>query len=131
MILGFGEETSENVKIELPCRRELNFRGSGTLVIELFSRFLGCTISVEKGTRPRCLKIGSSGSLGAPREGPRAKMGSTRVPPRRAPGSPRGSKIKSKSKSFFQCPEVGSKTSPQGCPGDHFGSIFDDFGIDF
>ena len=36
MILGFGQETSENVKIELPYGRELNFRGSGTLVIELF-----------------------------------------------------------------------------------------------
>ena len=34
--LGFGQETNENVKIELPCRRELNFRGSSTLNIELF-----------------------------------------------------------------------------------------------
>ena len=35
-ILGFGRETSEKVKIELPSRRELNFRGLGTLAIELF-----------------------------------------------------------------------------------------------
>ena len=35
-ILGFGQETNENVKIELPCRRELNFRGSSALDIELF-----------------------------------------------------------------------------------------------
>ena len=36
MILGFGQETSENVKIALPCRRQLNFQGLGTLEIELF-----------------------------------------------------------------------------------------------
>ena len=35
-ILGFGRETSEKVKIELSCRRELNFRGLGTLAIEFF-----------------------------------------------------------------------------------------------
>ena len=35
-ILGFGRETSEKVKIELPSGRELNFRGLGTLAIELF-----------------------------------------------------------------------------------------------
>ena len=92
-ILGFGRETSEKVKIELPSRRELNFRGSGTFVIELFWWFLGSRISVEKGTRPRCLKIGSLGSLGAPREGPRAKTGSTRVPQ----GEPRGAQEAPKS----------------------------------
>ena len=52
-------------------------------------------------------------------------------PPRRPLGSPRGSKIESKSESFFQCPEVGSKTSPQGRPGGYFGSIFNDSGVDF
>ena len=36
MILGFGQETSEIVKIALPCRRELNFQGLGTLEIEFF-----------------------------------------------------------------------------------------------
>ena len=85
-ILGFGRETSEKVKIELPCRRELNFRGSNTFEIELFWCFLRSRISVEKGTRPRCLKIGSLGSLGAPWEGPRAKMG----PPKGSPGEPKG-----------------------------------------
>ena len=93
IILVFGQETSENVKIELPCRQELNFRGSNTFEIELFWCFLVSRISVEKGTRPRCLKIGSSGSLGAPREGPRAKMGSTRVPQ----GEPRGAQEAPKS----------------------------------
>ena len=93
MILGFGRETSEKVKIELPSRRELSFRGSSTLDIEFFWRFLGSRISVEKGTRPRCLKIGSLGSLGAPREGPRAKTGSTRVPQ----GEPRGAQEAPKS----------------------------------
>ena len=92
-ILGFGRETRENVKIELPSRRELNFRGSGTFEIELFWRFWGSKISIEKGTRPRCLKIGSLGSLGAPREGPRAKTGSTRVPQ----GEPRGAQEAPKS----------------------------------
>ena len=36
MILGFGRETAENVKIELASRRQLNFQGSGTLEIEFF-----------------------------------------------------------------------------------------------
>ena len=36
IILGFGQETSEIVKIALPCRRELNFQGSGAFEIELF-----------------------------------------------------------------------------------------------
>ena len=57
MILGFGSETGENVKIELPSRRECNFRGSGAFDIEFFGRFWGSKISVEKRTRPRCLKI--------------------------------------------------------------------------
>ena len=36
MILGFGQETNENVKIAFPSRRQLSFQGSGTLEIELF-----------------------------------------------------------------------------------------------
>ena len=36
MILGFGQEMSEIVKIALPCKRQLNFQGSGALEIELF-----------------------------------------------------------------------------------------------
>ena len=36
MILGFGQETSEIVKIALPCKRQLNFQGLGALEIELF-----------------------------------------------------------------------------------------------
>ena len=36
IILGFGQETSEIVKIALPCKRQLNFQGSGALEIELF-----------------------------------------------------------------------------------------------
>ena len=92
-ILGFGREISEKVKIALPSRRQCNFRGSGTLEIELFWRFLGSRISVEKGTRPRRLKIGSLGSLGAPQEGPRAKMVPSRVPQ----GDPRGAQEAPKS----------------------------------
>ena len=57
----------------------------------------------------------------------KGENGSHQGPPRSPPGSPRGSKIGSKSKSFSQCPEVGSKTSPQGRPGDHFGSPGDHF----
>ena len=83
----------ENVKIELPSRRQLNFQGSGTLKIELFLLFLGYRISVPKGTRPRWLKIGFPGSLGAPRESPRAKMAPTRVPQ----GGPRGAQEAPKS----------------------------------
>ncbi len=40
-ILGFGQETSENVKIALPCRRQLNFQGSGTLEKRHFRSFFG------------------------------------------------------------------------------------------
>ena len=36
MILRFGQETSENVKIAFLCMREFNFQGSGTFEIELF-----------------------------------------------------------------------------------------------
>ena len=52
-ILGFGRETSEKVKIELPSRRELNFRGSGTLAIELFWWFLGVQNQRRKGDSPK------------------------------------------------------------------------------
>ena len=87
-IFGVGREIHEKVKIALPSRRQCNFRGSGTFEIELFWRFWGSRINVEQGTRPRWLKIGSLGSLGTPWEGPRAKMGPTRV----SQGDPRGAK---------------------------------------
>ena len=87
-IFGVGREIRQKVKIALPSRRQCNFRGSGTFEIELFWRFWGSRINVEQGTRPRWLKIGSLGSLGTPWEGPRAKMGPTRV----SQGCPRGAK---------------------------------------
>ena len=85
-IFGVGRELCEKVEIALPSRRQCNFRGSGTLEIELFWRFLGSRISVRKGTCPRWLKVGHLGSLGPPWGGPRAKMGPTRV----SQGDPRG-----------------------------------------
>ena len=87
-IFGFGREPCEKVKIALPSRRQCNFRGSGAFDIELFWSFWGSRITVENGTRPRWLKIGSLSSLGTPWEGPRAKMGPTRV----SQGCPRGAK---------------------------------------
>ena len=87
-IFVIGREIHEKVKIALPSRRQCNFRGSGALEIEFFLRFWGSRISIEKRTRPRWLKIGSLGSLGTPWEGPRAKMGPTRV----SQGDPRGAK---------------------------------------
>ena len=51
-----------------------------------------------------------------------------------SPGSPmrlrrssKVAKIDSTSMYFYQCPEVGSKTSPPGRPGDPFGAIFSVF----
>ena len=123
---GVGREIREKVKIALPSRRQCNFRGSGTFEIELFWRFWGSRISVEKGTRPRWPKIDSLAPWGRPGR----VQGRKWVPPgspRRPPGSQRGSNIQSKSESFHQCREVGSKTSLQARPGDHFGSIFDEF----
>ena len=125
-IFGLGREIREKVKIALPSRRQCNFRGSGTFGIELFWRFWGSRISVEKGTRPRWPKIDSLAPWGRPGR----VQGRKWVPPgspRRPPGSQRGSNIQSKSESFHQCREVGSKTSLQARPGDHFGSIFDEF----
>ena len=56
--------------------------------LSFFGHFGGSRINVENGTRPRWLKIGSLSSLGTPWEGPRAKMGPTRV----SQGCPRGAK---------------------------------------
>ena len=51
--------------------------------------------------------------------------------PRRPPKAPRGSKIDSKSRSFYQCTRGGSKTSPPGRPGEPFGAIFSVFLMHF
>ena len=56
--------------------------------LSFFGYFWGSRINVENETRPRWLKIGFLSSLGTPWEGPRAKMGSTRV----SQGCPRGAK---------------------------------------
>ena len=130
MILGFWQETSENVKIALPSRRQCNFQGSGTLEKRQFGSFSGVKLRVQSGTHQRWSKNGTPGCLGGSREGSKGEKGFHQGPPRRSPGTPRGSKIESKSRSFSQWPKVGSKTSPRGRPGDHLGSIFGDFGID-
>ena len=53
MILGFRQEASENVKIALPSRRQLNFQGSGTLEIEFVFAFFGVQKQRPKGVSPK------------------------------------------------------------------------------
>ena len=81
MILGFGQETSENVKIALPCKRQLNFQGSGTLEKRNFLVFVEVKFRVLSGTHQIWLKNGFPGFLGAPWEGSKGENGCHRGPP--------------------------------------------------